>query len=119
MHRIVKFDILKFTLLLLVSLIVVPCSAKREVKLLLNIPLESTNQLDRKTINNRCASFIVSASSSQIDKHDTISIIPSHIFYWSKTQDYSFELSYKTLQSGVDRFFEAIPIYIIHQRYRL
>lgn len=119
MHRIVKFDILKFTLLLLVSLIVVPCSAKREVKLLLNIPIESTNQLKGKTNNNRCASFIVSSSSSQTDKHDTISIIPSHIFNWDKTQNLPFRLSYRTLQSGVARLFEAIPIYIIHQRYRL
>ncbi len=103
---------------MMLILVCVPCSAKREFKELLNVPVAAAEHALKPNITFGCHTF------TQINNSDH-SVSPQKKDL-QKPNTYFPTISYKTprvestfFQRSNSTFVAAVPMYIFHQQYRI
>ncbi len=114
-----KHILFRTTFLLVVALLCLPCSAKREIKLALDIPVMENEHKSNGQLVQGCSSFISQQHVvKQIDFQNSLDgVFPElNLFTTLPFRVYSnlHESSLSELEVHA-----IVPIYIIHERYRI
>lgn len=119
MNKCTKNSIFKVAILTLVMLVGLPCAAKRELKLAFDIPISHVDTKPNVDQSISCGNTLFSEATLLVEEN-TVQLSLFCIF------DTSFESAFSSVARVViDEHIELfdipqlVPIYIIHQRYRI
>lgn len=111
----------RFFLVMLIGFISLSCPAKREIKMALNIPIENSNTKDDQSKLKTCSEFQSNRRTVALDQIQTPSwdggfaLVPTTLYLSLSSTN----VPMSSLLSSSQDFIHSLPIFILHQKYRL
>ena len=111
----------RFFLVMLIGFISLSCPAKREIKMALNIPTENSNTKDDQSKLKTCSEFQANRRTVTLDQVQAPSLdggfalVPTNLYLSLSSTN----VPMSSLLSSSQDFIPSLPIFILHQKYRL
>ena len=121
MEKRIKQDLFKVTLFVVMVLLAIPCSAKREIKQVLNIPTASNeiNKIQVASSNAGCSAFLMDCVKYNTDNNQKIKNHPTAFSILQFGSNLQFVGIISETLINLEIVTSVVPIYILHERYQL